>query len=314
MKSSERMHERPAAPVKRCSSGRAVGSRVDVGGVLVSHPDRVLEPLAVTKLHLARYFAEIGARMLPHVRGRPLSLVRWSEEPTDRGGIFLRHAKAWGPAELRRVRIQEKTKWGDYLVVDHPPALVALAQWDILEIHTWNSTTDDLERPDRVVIDLDPGPDVAWAETIRAAREIKERLAAMRLESWVKTTGGKGLHVVVPLLPRAGWEEVADFARGFASALAAQDPTRFVATMAKDRRAGRVFVDYLRNHRANTSIAAFSTRSRRGGPVSVPLLWEELGDVDPASFTTTAVLDRVRKQRRDPWEGYWGAEQVLPRA
>lgn len=316
MKASERMRERPEskAPPKRRSSTRALAPKVEVGGILVSHPDRVLDPLGITKVELARYYAAVGEVMLPHVRGRPLSLVRWSETPNEKGGVFLRHAKAWGPAELRRVEIQEKTKVGDYLVADHRSALVALAQWDILEIHTWNCTADDLERPDRIVFDLDPAPDVAWADTVRAARIIKDRLAAARLASWVKTTGGKGLHVVVPLRPRAGWGDVAAFARTFASELAAKDPKRFVATMAKEERTGRVFIDYLRNTRASTSVAAFSTRSRPGGTVSMPVRWEGLDEVDPKGFTMATVRDRLVDKGRDPWEGYWRTDQLLPNA
>jgi DNA ligase D-like protein (predicted polymerase) len=172
-----------------------------VAGIRISHPDRVIYPdLDISKLQLARYFERIGGWILPHVRGRPLTLVHC---PAGLGGPcrFLRHAKVWGPDALRRVRIREKTKIGEYLVADTVSAVVALAQMGIVEIHTWNSTVDDVERPNRLVWDLDPGPEVTWRQTVAAARLLRGVLDTLGLASWVKTTGGRGLHVVVPITP-----------------------------------------------------------------------------------------------------------------
>jgi bifunctional non-homologous end joining protein LigD len=264
-------------------------------------------------LALARYYEEIGEQMLPHVRGRPLSLLRWqSGERSEKGGLFLRHARAWGPSELRRIRIQEKTKIGEYLVVDSVAALVALAQMDILEIHTWNSIAEDLERPNRIVLDLDPA-DVAWPDVVAAAHEIRDRLLKYRLMSWVKTTGGKGLHVVVPLVPSAGWDDCLAFTRDFARKLAADAPTRYLATMAKSARKGRIFIDYLRNNRTSTAVAAYSIRARAGAPVSVPLDWDELDPRAPAPpvFSMTSAIRRFAGGG-DPWKGYWRRKQRLP--
>lgn len=273
-----------------------------VAGVRISHPERVLDPTGATKLALARYYEAIGPWMLPHVFGRPLTLVRWAEgKETEKGGVYLRHARAWGPAALRRVRIREKTKVGEYLVVESIEALVSLAQMDILEIHTWNTTVDDIERPDRVVFDLDPGPGVSWRAIAGAARHVRRALEGEGLESFVKTTGGKGLHVVAPLVRDRGWDECLAFSRDVVRRIAREDPARYVLTMKKSARRGCIFIDYLRNGRANTSVAAYSTRARPNAPVSVPLAWDEIDDIDPASFTMDAVLDRMRRLDRDPW-------------
>jgi bifunctional non-homologous end joining protein LigD len=289
------------------------GERIDVAGISVSHPTRVLEPPGVTKLALARYYEAVASRMLPHALGRPLTLLRWAEgPPTEKGGIYLRHAKAWGPTPLHRVTIREKTKTGEYLVIVDAKGLVSLAQMDILEIHTWNAIADDVERPDRVVFDLDPAPDVPWNETASAALEIRDRLAKLGLASWVKTTGGKGLHVVVPLTRGAGWDTCFEFTRRFAQQMVADTPKRYIATMSKAARKGLLFVDYLRNNRASTSVSAFSTRSRPGPPVSMPVDWSGLATLDPAAFTMKAVAELVSGRWADPWKGYWKAKQTLP--
>jgi bifunctional non-homologous end joining protein LigD len=265
----------------------------------------------LTKLELACYYDAVAGRMLPHVRGRPLTLLRWAAEGADaKGGVFLRHARAWGPRQLRRVSIREKTKVGEYLVADTVEALVALAQMDILEIHTWNSTVDDLERPDRIVFDIDPDVSLDWRSVVLAATRIRERLHALRLRSFVKTTGGKGLHVVVPLVPSAGWDECLSFARAFAQSLERAFPAEYVASMPKARRRGKVFVDYLRNSRGSTSVSAFSTRAREGGPVSMPIPWEALENTDPGAFTTHTVPGLLAA--RDAWKGYDAVRQRLP--
>ena len=271
----------------------ALKERDGVAGIRITHPDRVLDPTGLTKMELARYYEAIGETMLPHVRGRPLTLVRWAEgREVEKGGVYLRHARAWGPPALRRVRIREKTKVGEYLVADTVAALVSLAQMDILEIHTWNATVDDIERPDRLVFDLDPAPDVSWKRVVAAARHVRDRLSALGMSSWVKTTGGKGLHVVAPVERSAGWDEWLAFSREFVRVLDHDEPDRYVMTMSKSARRGKIFVDYLRNNRTGTSIAAYSIRAKPNAPVSVPVDWDELDDVDPQSMTIDAVIAR----------------------
>lgn len=285
-----------------------------VDGIAVTNAARVLEPTGITKLDLVRYYDAVADRMLPDLRGRPLTLVRWSpQDAGGKGGVFMRHGKAWGPPQLRRVPIQEKTKVGEYLYVDSREAIVALGQWDMLEIHTWNSRVEELERPDRLVFDVDPDVSLGWDEAVLAATRIRERLAASRLRSFVKTTGGKGLHVVVPLEPSAGWDACFAFARDVVQAIERDWPREYVTTMAKARRAGKVFLDYLRNHRASTSVAAFSPRAKPGAPVSVPIAWDRLEGADPSAFTVDSVPPLLARRRADPWAGYDALRQRLPR-
>jgi bifunctional non-homologous end joining protein LigD len=316
-KPEECVRERPAispgpSRAKNAAVAAKASDRVDVCGVSISHPTRVLEPAGVTKLDLARYYELVGKRMLPHVRGRPLTLLLW-DPSEERGGKFMRHAHAWGPKVLRRVQIQEKTKVGEYLVVDDIQGLIALAQMNVLEIHTWNSLATDVERPNRVVFDLDPAPDVAWRRVVECAHYLRKELRALGLGSWVKTTGGKGLHIVVPLEPRADWAECFEFTRSFADAMVAARPKDFIATLSKAKRHGKILLDYLRNNRTNTSVAAFSMRARPGAPVSMPITWAELEPSRKSdAFTLATVVHRLEANRRDPWAGYWKRVQRLP--
>jgi bifunctional non-homologous end joining protein LigD len=210
------------------------------------------------------------------------------------------------------VRIREKTKIGEYLVADSAAALVGLAQMGVIEIHTWNSTDDHLEQPDRIVFDLDPGPAVAWRDVVGAARLVRSALEAVELRSFVKTTGGRGVHVVVPLTPRAGWSECLGFANAIAEAIARHDPRRYTTASAKAGREDKILLDYLRNNRTNTSIAAFSTRARPGAPVSMPLAWDELtARTRVDQYTVATVPQRLRRLREDPWKDYSRTRQSL---
>jgi bifunctional non-homologous end joining protein LigD len=282
--------------------------RVTVAGVSVSHPHRLIYPsLSYSKLDLARYYEGLGEWIVPHVRGRPLTLVH-CPEGVDGPCRYLKHAKAWGPSALRRVRIQEKTKVGEYLVADSIAAVVALAQMGIVEIHTWNSTIDDVERPNRLVWDLDPGPLVAWRETVDAARLLRHVLQTLGLESWVKTTGGKGLHVVVPIARSLDWSECLAFTRHVSEIIVRANPALYTTAFSKQGRERQILFDYLRNNRTNTSVCAFSARARATAAVSVPLAWDELPARLPR-WTVKTVVRRVARLARDPWEGYWHASQ-----
>jgi bifunctional non-homologous end joining protein LigD len=288
-------------------------SAAAVAGIRISHPERLIYPeLALSKLQLAQYFETVGTWMLPHVQGRPLTLVHC---PAGLGGscTYLRHAKAWGPSALRRVRIREKTKIGEYLVADSIPAVVALAQMGIVEIHTWNSTAADIERPNRIVWDLDPGPEVAWPQVAAAAQQLREVLHTLGLEAWVKTTGGKGVHVVVPLVPRLEWSACLAFSRDVSELLVRTDPTTYTTAFLKRGRERKILIDYLRNNRTNTSIAAFSPRARPDAPVSLPVEWKELR-FGPERWTLRSVPRRLRRLEADPWAGYWTASQRISAA
>jgi bifunctional non-homologous end joining protein LigD len=298
-----------------------VRERRTVAGVGISHPDRVMFSDAnVTKLGLARYYEGIAEWALPHLVDRPLTLVRCpigvrSGSPKKGDDcFFMKHSKVWAPPAIRRVRIREKTKIGEYLIADSIAALVGLVQMDILEVHTWNSRFSAIEHPDRLVIDLDPGDDVRWPLIVEAAQLVRRLLRVLELDCFVKTTGGRGLHVVVPLVADRDWAECLDFARTFAQALVRRQPALFTERFAKAGRDDKILVDYLRNNRTNTSIAAYSTRARPNAPVSVPLSWRELStDRTPDRFTIRTVPTRLARLRRDPWARYWTMRQRIPR-
>jgi len=276
--------------------------------------------IGATKLDLAKYYESIADWILPHLVDRPLTLVRCPVGVPPTGArkgvdcIFMKHAKVWGPAPIRRERIREKTKIGEYLIVDSLPALVGLVQMDVLEIHTWNSRCARIEQPDRIVVDLDPGQRVTWSVVVSAARLVRKLLQTIGLESFVKTTGGRGLHVVVPIEPRADWSECLEFARAFAQSIVRTRPELFTERFAKAGRDHKILVDYLRNNRTNTSIAAYSTRAKPDAPVSTPIAWAELSPArTPDRFTMQTVPERLKKRREDPWSGYRRVKQRIPR-
>lgn len=284
-----------------------------VVGVRISHPDRVIYPdLGISKIQLARYFESIADWIVPHTAGRPLTLVHCPAGIAT-PCIYLKHARAWGPSALRRIRIQEKTKVGEYLVADTIEAVVSLAQMGIVEIHTWNSTDDDIERPNRLVWDLDPGPAVSWKRVVKAALVVRDVLKTLGLSSWVKTTGGRGLHVVAPLTPKRTVAECLDFSRAVSEAIARTDPASYTTQFAKTGRENKILIDYLRNNRTNTSVCAFSPRARPGATVSMPLAWDELQET-PERWTLLTVPRRLRRIRSDPWKAYWHTAQLVSSA
>jgi bifunctional non-homologous end joining protein LigD len=284
-----------------------------VAGVRLTHPDRVLYPeQGITKRDLALFYESIADWILPDLAGRPTTLVRCPEGAHEKC-FYQKHTGYWAPETLRRVKIREAKKIGEYLVVDDLPGLIGLVQIGILEIHTWNSIADRLEQPDRLVFDLDPDPSVPWERVLDAARRVRARLEELGLASFVKTTGGKGLHVVMPFRPGPGWDEAASFAEAVATDLAAEEPRAYTAQMSKALRKGKIFIDYIRNYRGATSVAAYSTRARAGAPVSVPLRWDELGpDLRNDTCTVANVKARLLALKGDPWAKYWTTKQELP--
>ncbi|MFO1061999.1 MAG: DNA ligase D [Dongiaceae bacterium] len=290
---------------------RAAGD--SFAGIVISHPDRVVyEEQGVTKRDLAAYYEAIAGWILPEAGERPLSLVRCPAGP-GRSCFFQKHGREGFSERIREVMIREKSGTRPYLVVVDATGLVSLVQMGVLEIHPWGSRADDIEHPDRIVMDLDPGEDVPWPRLVAAAREIRERLAALGLESFLKTTGGKGLHVVAPIDRRHGWDTVKGFAKGLADAMSADAPGDYLAVMSKARRRGRIFVDYLRNGRGATAIAPYSTRARPGATVATPLDWSELtDDLAPAAFTVATVPERLAATGfRDPWAEIGRVRQSL---
>jgi bifunctional non-homologous end joining protein LigD len=302
-----------AARSSRRTSGAGKGSgETTVAGVRLTHPERVLYPAqGLTKQDLAVFYESIADWILPHVVGRPLTLVR-CPEGLEKDCFYMKHSGVWAPPALRRVKIREKTKVGDYLVVDDLAGIISLAQMGILEIHTWNSMADKVEEPNRIVFDLDPGPAVDFESVMAGARLVRESLRSVGLESFVKTTGGKGLHVVVPLAPGHGWQETFGFSELVATQIVKKDPRTYTDSMPKAGRQNKILIDVLRNNRGSTSVAAYSTRARPGAPVSVPLAWEELKrGLRPDQYTVENLPKRLSSLKADPWARYFMLRQKI---
>jgi bifunctional non-homologous end joining protein LigD len=278
--------------------------------VRLTHPDRLYWPDAgITKQGLAEFYAAIWDWIAPHMVNRPLSLVR-CPEGIDGECFFQKHAWAGLHASVSRVRDRDE----ELLVIHDLEGLTSLVQAGILEIHPSGATVNDLDRPDRLVLDLDPGEGVPWDEVIAAALEVRARLKALGLESFVKTSGGKGLHVVVPVRPHVTWDEAKDFTLRLAAGMAKDAPRRFTARLGKGHRKGRIYIDYLRNARGATAVAAYSTRARLGAPVSTPLAWAELTtEVRADHYRVSNLLHRLRHLPGDPWEGFAALAQSIPK-
>lgn len=274
--------------------------------IRLTHPDRLYwKDAGVTKQGLADYYSEVWRHMAPFVVNRPLALVRC---PDGVGGqcFFQKHAWRGQSKELLKAYDPKDEDDEPIIAINGLPGLLGLVQGGVLEIHPWGSVLDDLEKPDLINMDLDPGPDVEWGEVIQAALEVRQRFLDLGLESFVKTTGGKGLHVVAPLQPRAEWDDVKRFAKSVADAMASDSPDRFVATVTKSKRKGKILVDYLRNGRGATAVAPYSTRARPGAAVSMPLDWDELSSaIGPDYFTVQNAPTRLAALRTDPWKDFW---------
>lgn len=314
-----RSDRKPTAAAPAISKAKRVGLAppdaeatppTTVAGVVISHPDRLIYPAQrLTKLDVARYYERVAERMLPYVADRPLTLVRCP----DGLAAACFYQKNWSGREdaVRVVRIAQKTGTNSAPVVSDARGLVSLIQNGALEIHPWGSRSRTVEKPDVCVFDLDPSPELPWPDVAAAARSLRERLRSFDLESFLKTTGGKGLHVVVPFTRSPGWEDLVSFARLLASELAREDPDRYLTTASKQARRGRIFVDWLRNGRGATAVAPYSTRAREQATVAAPLSWDELDGLGRAdAITVSGIGSRLD---RDPWRGYFAVKQKLPR-
>jgi bifunctional non-homologous end joining protein LigD len=281
-----------------------------IGNVRLSHPDRVYwEDAGVSKRNLAEFYAGIWKWMRPHVVGRPIALLRCPEGAA--GQCFFQKHAAPGIATEHLHLVSEK---GDKIVsIDDLAGLISLVQAGVLEIHTRSATIDDRERADRLVFDLDPGPGTGWKDVVAAAREVRERLDRLKLKSFLKTSGGKGLHVVLPIKP-APWDVAKDFCHAIAAGMAADEPARYTATATKSKRNKRIFIDYLRNSREATAVAPYSTRARPGAPVSTPIEWSELGTLKGSNqFTVLNLPARLKRLRKDPWANIGRCRQTVPK-
>jgi bifunctional non-homologous end joining protein LigD len=285
-------------------------------GLAITHPDKVLDAESgMTKQQLADYYEAVAENMLPHIADRPLSIVR-CPDGNSRPCFFQKHVGLGLPAGIKTVSIpNRKTRdKEDYLTVDSSEGLVGLAQMGVLEIHIWGSRNESLEQPDRVVFDLDPDATIQWKVLAETAREFKRKLAKMGLVSFVKSTGGKGLHVVVPIRPDHEWPAIKQFAHDLALELERENPELYVTKMTKATRKNRIYLDYLRNDREATSVAPYSPRARSGVPVAMPLRWSELSAAKPPSFHVLDLAKWKSRLRHDPWDEMLKIKQKIPAA
>lgn len=301
----------PETPAPTRRSGQST-----VAGVRLTNPEKILYPeLGVTKRDLATYYESIAEHVVPHVADRPLTLVR-CPDGLGKPCFYMQHAFEGMPSAIHAIDVEKGGNTLDHTMVRDLEGLVALVQFGALEVHTWCSRTKHLEEPDQLVFDLDPGPGVSWSGVIEGAFAVRAELEALGLASFVKTTGGKGLHVVVPIQPRDAWDDTKAFTRAVALALVRRDRRRYTASMAKSQRNRKIFVDYVRNSRGATAVAAYSTRARQGAPVSTPITWDELAkEPDPAAFNVRTVPGRLAGRPPEfPWEGFFTLRQSITRA
>jgi bifunctional non-homologous end joining protein LigD len=314
--------DRPVSPsplsnhVHRASREDQHGSHLNQNNVIadvpLTHPDKVLYPDdGITKLDLANYYERVAKWILPHVTNRLLALVR-CPEGIAKSCFFQKHPLQGTSQHLLRISVQEKNKAEDHLAVNDLAGLISLVQIGVLEIHVWGSRIDQYEKPDRLIFDLDPDPTVDWPQVVTAAKEVRLLLKELGLIAFLKTTGGKGLHLVVPVQRRTGWDEAKQFSRAVADFLVAAAPDRYIANMSKAARKGKIFVDYLRNQRGATAIAPYSTRAHAGATVSVPISWRELStSLRSDEFTIRNLPHRLARLRNDPWEGIDEVKQTI---
>ncbi|SER38899.1 ATP-dependent DNA ligase LigD phosphoesterase module /ATP-dependent DNA ligase LigD polymerase module [Faunimonas pinastri] len=301
----------PSAPLKTYGENEGI----ERAGIKLSSAGKVLFPgQGVSKGNLADYYEAVSELMLPHVGVRPLSLVRC---PQGRGKhcFFQKHDTGGFNEAIHHMEIVEGTgASGDYFYVDDLPGIMAGVQMGVMEWHVWGSRTADIEKPDRLVFDLDPDEGLGFEAVRTASVDLRDRLAEIGLKTYPMLSGGKGVHVIAPLVPKVAWPEAKTFCKAFAVLLGEERPDRYVANMSKARRKGRIFVDYLRNERGSTAIAPYSTRSREGAPVSAPVTWEELERVEGANIFNVANMPTRVKEVGDPWPDYASTEQSITKA
>lgn len=274
--------------------------------------DRVLYPeQGLTKQDLVDYYEYISDRIMPHIRNRPLTIVRC---PRGRQAkcFYQKHVTDTVPASIKSIDIIEKTKTEPYIYINDFAGLMGLVQMGVLEMHPWGSNNRNIEKPDRLIFDLDPDPKVVWEEVIDCARVIKEFFDYLDLVTFLKTTGGKGLHIVIPIKPEYEWDEIKEISKTMADIIVSINPKKYLATMSKAKRTGKIFIDYFRNSRGATAIATYSTRARKHAPVSTPLSWQELSsELKPDTFNVNNIAKRLESLKKDPWADFFKVKQRL---
>jgi bifunctional non-homologous end joining protein LigD len=305
--------EKASAPTVNAPSAKVSDKhKALVGGISISHPQRVIYPgTHITKQELAEYYLFVSDKIMPHIVDRPLSMVRCPEGASE-PCFFQRHVGLGKSPYLHEVSVGVKGEARDYLMIHDVEGLISLVQWGEIELHPWQCAAINLDKPDRIIFDLDPDPSVSMKQLIDGAQEVRQRMHELGLSTFLKTTGGKGLHVVVPMTPSYSFPAIKAFARAIAESMASDSPTKYIANMSKAKRTGKIFVDYLRNDVTSTAVAPYSARAREGATVSTPLGWKELtGTLKLSSFTIDTVPQRLKKQRKDPWQDFSTTKQKI---
>jgi bifunctional non-homologous end joining protein LigD len=303
--------EAPARSTRKATPA-LVSTAPIVSGITLSHPDKLLFPAdELSKLDLAQYYEKVSTHVIPHLRDRPLSLVRcpdgWQAQC-----FYQKHADKSVNVAVDRITVPEGGGTATYLSANSTAAVVALLQWGVIEIHPWASRKPKLDRPDRLILDFDPDDGVGWPDLVSAVQVTRALLDDLGLKGFLKTTGGKGLHIVVPIRPTIEWEVAKGFAKAVADMLVSTFPDRFTATLSKTQRKGKIFIDYLRNGQGATAVAPYSVRAREHAPVATPIAWEELAqDVRFGYFNVGNVPARLGRLKRDPWAAFFEVRQSI---
>jgi bifunctional non-homologous end joining protein LigD len=284
-----------------------------IGGIAISNPKKMLYPEGIAKLEVAEYYDRIADCILPHIQDRPLTLVRCPNGYAQKC-FYQKHMAENMPAHVHGIAIREKSATDEYLYIQDKSGLLELVNLGVLEFHVWGCRIDAIERPDIMVFDLDPDEGLPRNALVAAVRDLRDRLENIGLQSFLKTSGGKGFHIAVPLQRKHDWDGIKAFSKAIAAAMAREKPALYTATMSKIKRRGKVYIDYLRNSRGATFIAPFSTRARRNAPISLPLAWDELSEkTDPAGWTITAEVSAFKRGER-AWKDFYQVRQSITAA
>jgi bifunctional non-homologous end joining protein LigD len=299
---------------RKKSTESAVGGESATGDIRITHPERIVYPgTRISKQDVADYYRAVMRWLLPEIAERPLSILRC---PGGAGAacFFQKHPADRLGGAVASIALREKDGGTDrYIYVNDARGVLELVQMNAIEFHPWGSRVDDPGKPDRLVFDLDPAPGIGWSALVSAARDVRARLRKAGLESFPRLSGGKGLHVVVPIRRGPTWDQAKAFCEALADAMADAKPELYLATASKAKREGRIFIDWLRNTRGATSVASWSLRARKGAPVAMPVRWEDLAKIKEATaFDLAAAAKRAKTLRKDPWQGFSESRQSLP--